>query len=73
LCSNSAGARAEQSISEGAKHKTMGPYFLIAFSSTKIMIAIKNAIIDEISAMQLLPVLINGLPHLTCGLVVLPK
>jgi len=28
------------------------------------MIAIKKAIIYEISAMQLLPVLINGLPHL---------
>jgi len=31
------------------------------------MIAIKNAIIDEMSAMQLLPVLINGLPHLIMG------
>jgi len=29
------------------------------------MIAIKNAIIDEISSLQLLPVFINGLPHLT--------
>jgi len=30
------------------------------------MIAIKNAIIDETFAMQFLPVLVNGLPHLTC-------
>jgi len=30
------------------------------------MIAINNAIIDEISAMQLLPTLIDGLPHLIC-------
>jgi len=36
------------------------------------MIAVKNVIIDEISAMQLLPVLINGLPHLTCLVVQYP-
>jgi len=54
----------EQSRSEGAKYKTVGTFRLIlALQNHDCR---KNVIFDEISPMQFLPVLINGLPHLTC-------